>query len=164
MQKRRNNDRRNGNGNKGRVRIERSAGGVVYRRVGRQILIGMILDSYRKWTFPKGHVEKGETVSEAALRETREEMGLKRLRLVAPLGGISIWFKDRYHRVGETIHKYVDFFLMETAPEERGTPERRERVYAIRWVPFRQAQKRAGYKNIRPILKAAVDRLDRQKQ
>jgi 8-oxo-dGTP diphosphatase len=148
-----NNDRR-------RVRVEHSAGGIVFRRCGRQILVGMIMDSYRKWTFPKGHVEKGESVSHAALRETREEMGLKRLRLVAPLGGISIWFKDRYEHVGETIHKYIDFFLMETAPEERGAPERRERVYAIRWVPYRQASKRAGYKNIQPVLKVAVAYLD----
>jgi len=144
-----------------KARVEHSAGGVVFRRAGRQVLIGLILDSYHKWTFPKGHVEKGETVGQAALRETREEMGLKRLRLVAPLGGISIWFKDRYQHVGETIHKYIDFFLMETAPEERGAPERRERIYAIRWVPYRRAIKLAGYKNIKPVLKAAVAHLDR---
>ena len=29
------------------------------------------------WIFPKGHVEDGETAAEAALRETREEAGVR---------------------------------------------------------------------------------------
>ncbi len=39
--------------------------------------------SYGKWTFPAGYMELGETVEEAAARETREEIRcrVKRLRL-----------------------------------------------------------------------------------
>jgi len=144
------------------IRAEHSAGGVVFRVLGRRVLIGLIKDSYHKWTFPKGHLEKGETAAQAAVRETHEEMGLRRLRLIAPLGHIAIKFKDRYEHVGQTVQKRIDFFLMETPAGERGTPERGERIAAIRWVPYRQAAKHASYKNIQPIIKAAVALLDQE--
>ena len=124
------------------------------------MLIGLIKDSYHKWTFPKGHLEKGETPAQAALRETHEEMGLLRLRLVAPLGNVSIKFKDRYVRIGTTVQKRIDFFLMETPVNERGKPERGEGINAIRWVPHRQAFRIASYKNIQPIIKKAVAYLE----
>jgi len=142
------------------VRIEHSAGGVVFRCLNRRVLIGLIKDSYHKWTFPKGHLEKGETPERAALRETHEEMGLKRLRLVAPLGNVSIKFKDRFVHVGQTVQKRIDFFLMETQFHEQGKPERSEGINAIRWVPYRQAAKLASYKNIQPIIDRAVAYLD----
>jgi 8-oxo-dGTP pyrophosphatase MutT (NUDIX family) len=150
--------------NKSAARAEHSAGGVAYRRVGRRVFFGLIKDSYHKWTLPKGHLEKGETSAQAALRETHEEMGLKRLRLVAPLGGISISFKDRYVHVGQTIHKRIDFFLMETAAHERGVPEGGEGIAAIRWVPYRVAARLAGYKNVQPILRAASAFIDRENE
>lgn len=34
-------------------------------------------DCYSKWSFPAGHVEKGETIFEGAKRETLEETGCK---------------------------------------------------------------------------------------
>ena len=146
--------------NNNRVRLEHSAGGVVFRRVDRRIFLGLIKDSYGKWTFPKGHLEKGESAAQAAVRETREEMGLRRLRLVAPLGSVSIKFKDRFVQVGTTVQKRIDFFLMETPPDERGKPERSEGISDLRWVPYRQAIKFASYKNVVPIVKRAVVHLD----
>jgi 8-oxo-dGTP pyrophosphatase MutT (NUDIX family) len=148
------------NNDKNRIRIEHSAGGVVFRRASGRILIGLIKDSYHKWTFPKGHLEKGETPAQAALRETHEEMGLTRLRLTVPLGDISIKFKDRFVHIGQTVQKRIDFFLMETPGHEQGKPERGEGINAIRWVPYRQAVRFASYKNIQPIIKRAVLYLD----
>jgi 8-oxo-dGTP diphosphatase len=152
-----NSNRTNG---KERIRAEYSAGGVVFRVVNRRILIGFIKDSYNKWTFPKGHLEKGESAAQAALRETHEEMGLKKLRMVDPLGTISIKFKDRFVHVGQTVQKRIDFFLMETPSYEQGRPETDESIQAIRWVPYRHALKFASYKNVQPIIKKAVGYLD----
>ena len=103
---------------------------------------------------------KGETPAQAALRETHEEMGFKRLRLVAPLGSVSIKFKDRFVHVGQTVQKRIDFFLMETPAGERGKPERSEGINEIRWVPFRQAVRSASYKNVQPIIKKAAAYLE----
>ena len=145
------------------VRVEHSAGGVVFRRTRQGMLMGFIMDSYRKWAFPKGRVKKNEELGAAAVRETREEMGLNKLRLIMPLGTASIWFKDRYEQPGTTVHKYISYFLMETAAEEKGKAENKktgERVSAIRWVPYHQAAKFASYKNVQPIVKRVVEYLD----
>jgi hypothetical protein len=53
------------------ARIELSAGGVICRRTNGGIEALLIKDSYGNWGFPKGHVEPGETLEGAALRECR---------------------------------------------------------------------------------------------
>jgi 8-oxo-dGTP pyrophosphatase MutT (NUDIX family) len=151
---------RNSAVNHDHARREHSAGGLVFKRLGRRTAIGFIKDSYGKWTFPKGHLEKGETSMQAALRETREEMGLRRLHVVSFLGSIAIRFKDRYRHVGQTVQKRIDFYLMETAPDERGRPEKSEGIKAICWVPPQRAIRFAGYKNVQPIIRKAVSLLE----
>ena len=67
----------------------------------------MLKDSYGRWTFPKGHLDEGETTRQAAIREIEEEIGLGSLRAVAKLGTIDIWFRDRFKFKGKLIHKYI---------------------------------------------------------
>lgn len=49
------------------------AGGVVFNRQGQVLVL-----EHREgtWVFPKGHIDKGETPLEAALREVEEEAGV----------------------------------------------------------------------------------------
>ena len=49
-----------------------SAGAIVFR--GDTVLM---IRAGSRWSFPKGHVEPGETLLQAALRETREETGIE---------------------------------------------------------------------------------------
>ena len=148
------------NGKNIKVRIEYSAGGVVFRRTAKGILAGLIKDSYGKWAFAKGRIEKKETPSAAAVRETQEEMGIAKLRLISFLGENSIWFKDRYEHVGQTVHKHIAYFLMEAGSDEHGEPEGRERVQAIKWVPYHELPRQISYKNSLPIAKKAVSTIE----
>ena len=52
-----------------KARLEVSAGALVYRRGKDGISLAMIKDPYGKWTFPKWHVRRVETLIEAALIE-----------------------------------------------------------------------------------------------
>ena len=81
---------------------ERSAGGVVFR--GGEVLL--IRDTYGRWSFPKGHVEAGETDEKAAEREVFEETGIT-AHAVAPLADLSYPLP----RQGDTI-KDVKLFVM----------------------------------------------------
>lgn len=133
---------------------EVSAGGIVFKRMRDRILIGFILDPYKKWIFAKGHVEKKDkSIKDAAIRETREEMGLKYIRVKAPLGQIAYTFTLKRNR----IHKVVHYFLMETRPEEKGAPQKEEKIKMVRWVGIRTAKKLLGYKNTMIILDRAIE-------
>ena len=52
-----------------------SCGAVVYRRDAGGVSV-LLIRSRHGWSYPKGHIEPGETEYETALREVREETGV----------------------------------------------------------------------------------------
>jgi len=111
--------------------IELSAGGVILRRKENgSVEVLLIEDSYGNWGFPKGHVEGGETSEEAALRECREETGLRNLRTIAPIGTT-----DWYFRSGRgLVHKFCDYFLLQAETDGQAQPQRGEGIRACAWL------------------------------
>jgi 8-oxo-dGTP pyrophosphatase MutT (NUDIX family) len=75
-------------------------------REGRVLLIAT--GGGRRWQLPKGRIEAGESIEQAAVREVREETGVLG-RVVAPLPAIDYWFADGPER---RIKKHVDYFLL----------------------------------------------------
>ncbi len=64
------------------------AGCVIRNEEGKYLLVQESRPKvYGLWNLPAGHVDKGETIEEAAIREAREETGLE-VELVRKLG---IW-------------------------------------------------------------------------
>jgi 8-oxo-dGTP pyrophosphatase MutT (NUDIX family) len=62
------------------VIIVRQAGGIVYRfdkRDRLQVLLITSRRSRKRWVLPKGTIKRGEASSDAALREVREESGVR---------------------------------------------------------------------------------------
>ena len=81
------------------------------------------------WSLPKGHVEEGEGVLDAARREIHEECGLDGLDLVQELGS----FSRMAVRHGLPEHKTITLFLFHSPaaalrPLDPANPE-------ARWVP-----------------------------
>ncbi len=129
---------------------EVSAGGIVYRRSSAGLRVLLIRDSYRNWGFPKGHLETDESPDAAALREVREETGLSRVELKAPLATIDWHFRFR----GKVVHKTCHFFLIEAA-SARVRPLRKEGITACRWLAFERAAMLVSYENARMVLARA---------
>jgi ADP-ribose pyrophosphatase YjhB (NUDIX family) len=134
----------------GRTRVEKSAGGVVVRKLGDTPHALIIRDPYRNWGLPKGHLEGGESSQEAALREVREETGLEDLRLGPELVTIDWYFRAK----GMEIHKFTTFYLMYSESGEP-VPEAGEGITACEWIPLSEADVRITYQNAAEVVRVA---------
>lgn len=166
QKKRTNNEKPSAEALKGKTRREVSAGGIVFKQTRRGILFAMIVDSYGKLAFPKGHVRRGERVDEAASREVCEEMGLCDLQMLRRLGTNDIWFRDRFVYKGYLIHKFIHYYLFETKSNARIRIQSGnvtgERVRKGFWVPMEDVLRRSSYDNMEPIVKRAIREIERR--
>ena len=133
------------------VRHDRSVGIVVYRDTpeGRKYLIML---KKRSTDFPKGHVEKGETDEQAALRETREETGIDQVELRGPLGATHYTLRKK----GEVTRKTVAFFLGRTA-QETVTISHEHKGFL--WLAPNEAIGRLSFENQRRLVRKAEELL-----
>lgn len=111
------------------TRKDFSCGGLVVDPQNGQMLVVKVenLAGAHVWTFPKGHPEKGEGETDAALREVHEETGWE-CRVVRPLTDVSYFFV----RNGVRYHKTVRWFMMEPV-QKTGTPMEGE-ILECRWA------------------------------
>lgn len=83
-----------------------------------------------KWDLPKGKTDKGETVEKSALREVKEETGLKNIKIISPLN--SSYYT--YHEGTHYILKVVNWFHMKATGEQQLIPQQEEDIEKILWI------------------------------
>lgn len=107
-----------------------SAGGVVARVEGERIYLAFATERDRQeYVLPKGHVEPGEALEQAARREIEEETGLADLTLLDQLG-----MKARLS-FDKTSWKETHYFLFYTT-QEHATPTDSQHHDALVWQPL----------------------------
>ena len=135
-----------------------SAGGVVLAELRPDAPVALVAHRSARgslqWTLPKGAQEPGESVIQTALREVREETGLK-AELVGPLDTIDYWFvwtpeQTRYH-------KFVHYFLMRAVGGDFA--EHDHEMEDAAWFEPAQASERMAFANERRLLDLIPDML-----
>lgn len=106
----------------------------------------------RRWVFPKGIVEIGETAVEAALKEAREEAGLRGRIVSEPIGA--------YERRKWGAEFVVTCFLMHVDREQQTWRESSIRQRA--WLSLDEAVMQLGLQAQREMLIVAAKRLRRR--
>lgn len=105
----------------------KAAGGVVRCPEGEELII----ERNNRWDIPKGMVEKGETLREAAMREVSEETGL-------PLDGLKIrdLIEKTYHiynLYGGWHLKQTSWFRIDADQKYTPTPQSEEGIVRCEW-------------------------------
>lgn len=104
-----------------------------------------------RWGFPKGHVDPGESLLEAARREIREEAGLTDLDLREEVGEVSYRFYDPQRQLN--VFKTSVYFLATTVQ----TRTTLEPIFdEARWEPVPVARTLVRFDTDRRILDAAA--------
>ncbi|MHB8585797.1 MAG: bis(5'-nucleosyl)-tetraphosphatase [Thermoplasmatota archaeon] len=130
---------------------ERSAGAVVYREAesGREYLLLRYGPGY--WGFPKGHVEAGESVLEAAMREVEEETGIGpgNLQLI---DGFLRKTAYKFRRGRNLVDKGVEYFLLKSSTSAVKISAEHT---AFEWLPFAGALERVSFDSSKELLREA---------
>lgn len=135
---------------------EKSCGAVVYLNKDTEALYLLLHYEAGHWDFVKGNVEPNEAEKETVVRELREETGITEAKFIE---GFKHRIEYYYRRQGDTVHKEVIFYLMETQTE---TVKISFEHIGFIWLNYKQAMEKLTFKNARELLKKANDFLQKK--
>ncbi|MCX7957176.1 MAG: NUDIX hydrolase [Endomicrobia bacterium] len=132
------------------VNFEYSAGGIVVDLANKKVLVIKTknLKGDLVYTFPKGHIEKGETTQDAAIREVREETGVE-AKIIKELKDVNYWFVKN----DKKIHKNVKWFLMQPINIDSPTTNEVEEVF---WYDIDDVEKILTYSSDRELIRYII--------
>ncbi len=131
-------------------REEFSAGGVVYKKKNNEVKWLVCKHSgYHKWGMPKGLIEEGESLEEAAVREVEEESGVK-VKIIDKVGDPE---KYEYIMNGAKVSKQVDYFLMEYMSGDISDHD--WEMEEVEWLSYDQAYQRLAFEGAKKVLERA---------
>ena len=137
----------------GKGRREFSAGFILFRETpaGPRYLL---LDYGRHWDYPKGHLEESETAWQAAVRELKEETGIRQVDRVGKFQREMhyFFFSPKKGRISKT----VTYFLGRTRGEDITISDEH---MGHAWLPYEEALERLTYENAKDMLQAAQESL-----
>jgi 8-oxo-dGTP pyrophosphatase MutT (NUDIX family) len=101
------------------------------------------------WDFVKGKIERGETLHQTAVRETKEETGISDLEFVE---GFEEKINYNFQFEGELIQKEVVFFLAKTKTHAVNVSHEH---LDYTWLDYENALEKVTYQNAKNILSKA---------
>ena len=128
---------------------ETSAGIVLFRKEDSKILFLLLHYPSGHWDFVKGKMEKGESIHETAIRETKEETGITDITFV---DNFEEWIEYNFQYQGELVHKKVVFFLAETKTKEV-TISHEHLDYT--WMDYNTSMEKTTFDNAKIVLTRA---------
>jgi 8-oxo-dGTP pyrophosphatase MutT (NUDIX family) len=131
-------------------RVIKAAGGLV--RKNQDFLL---IHRLGNWDLPKGKLEKGEKMKEAAVREVEEECGI---RVERKEKICNTWHS--YNLDGRKILKKTAWYLMECLDDRKMKPQEEEGIDEICWASPDEARKKlkSSYRSIQAVFDCYLEK------
>jgi 8-oxo-dGTP diphosphatase len=137
------------------IRDQTSAGGVVYRKSGRDVEVVLVaVGPNNRWQLPKGLVDKKEQPEVTAVREAREEGGVTS-EIVSHIETIEYWYAGLENGIRVRFHKRVHFYLLRYLSGD--TKDHDWEVNEARWVPIDDAAEQLAFDNEKRVMQRAAE-------
>jgi 8-oxo-dGTP pyrophosphatase MutT (NUDIX family) len=138
---------------------ETTSGGIIFRHNAKnQLEILLIQDAKKRWTIPKGHVEKDEPPKDTAEREIREETGLQEMKMYQWLGKVHF----RYRRDTTLVLMTMHIYLVEGKGKTNQLhPE--DWLEGIKWLPANDAVEKIAYDDISKLMLVGMKKIREQR-
>lgn len=137
------------------TRLQFSAGGVAFRKTGREIQVALIsVGGDNRWQLPKGLIDKGESTEDAAVREVREEAGIS-TEVVQRIDKVDFWYLWDEDRQRVRYHKFVYFYLL--LFKSGDVSDHDHEVNEARWVNIDDAIEMLAFDSEKNIVKKALE-------
>jgi 8-oxo-dGTP pyrophosphatase MutT (NUDIX family) len=133
------------------VKSATSSGAIILREFDGTLKIALAHHDRpdKSWVLPKGHVEEGETIEQAALREIYEETGLQKVQLLKYLG--SLVRKSQKNRA--VTRKIVHYYLAYALEDGLQQPPPEDGFTYVSWFPPEEAIALLPYKEEQEFVK-----------
>ena len=130
---------------------EKSCGALVVRREGEKYFILMIRHKAKgNRSFPKGHVEAGETEYITAMREVMEETS-SRIAILSDFRATV-----NYSPSPGVMKEVVYFLAFTTDPDIK---PREGEIAEVEWIPLEEAEDCLAHENDKTVFRAAMKKL-----
>ena len=128
---------------------ETSAGIVLFRKEESKILFLLLHYPSGHWDFVKGKMEKGESIHQTAIRETKEETGITDITFI---GNFEEWIEYNFKHQGELVQKKVVFFLAETKTKEVKISHEHS---GYTWMDYNSSMEKTTFDDAKTVLTKA---------
>ena len=142
------------NNNPYRPPREMSAGGGVVTKEGKRDLKVLLIHRKGLWDIPKGKLDPGETIRQCAKREVKEELGIKKVKVLDFLDTTTHGYEDGKYYTVKTTHWYH----MKTS-ETKFVPQKSEKITDVKWFSLTKAKQVLGHKTLIRLLSRVEHKL-----
>ncbi len=134
--------------------FEYSAGAFIFLKAGKDFKILILKRDNGEYDIPKGHIEKGESSEQAAVREIREETGI-----IAAL--VPYFHADTHYffkKGSNTVSKHVRFFI---SIAQGSNVKISDEHVGYEWLNLDDFKKKVKFKDILDIIPEVLDYYER---
>ena len=134
------------------------AGGIVINSSEEIVIVNQNYDS---WSLPKGHVDQGETILEASIREIYEETGIKNPKLLKSLGSYGRYRIGLDGKDDKSEYKKIYMFLFSSSKKKLDPIDKNNPI--AKWIPYNKVEDLLTHRNDKKFFTQSIKSIINEK-